>query len=71
MSKVMETVALVMPAWPFLYTSSCRLVALTWLRLVMPSRKQIASRMLLLPDLRIVFVNCLELLRSQPTHSNQ
>lgn len=30
LSKVMVTVALVMPALPCLYISSCRLVTLTW-----------------------------------------
>jgi hypothetical protein len=32
LSNTMDTVALVMPAWPCLYTSSCRLLARTWER---------------------------------------
>mmetsp|Transcript_20953 Transcript_20953/g.54507 ORF Transcript_20953/g.54507 Transcript_20953/m.54507 type:complete len:242 (-) Transcript_20953:99-824(-) len=50
LSKTIETVALVMPAWPFLYTRSIRFFARTCDRLVMPSTKQIASRMFDLPD---------------------
>jgi len=46
----MVTEALVIPAWPFLYTSSCSDLARTWVRLVIPSTKQIESRMFDFPE---------------------
>jgi len=47
---VMVTDALVTPAWPCLYTSSCKFDTRTCCSDVMPSTKQMASRMLLLPE---------------------
>lgn len=47
--NTMVTLALVTPAWPCLYTSSCRLLARTCDRLVMPSTKQMASSTFDLP----------------------
>ena len=50
LSKTMVTLALFTPAWPCLYTSSERLPARTWERLVMPKTKQIESRMFDFPE---------------------
>lgn len=50
LSNTTDTVALVMPAWPCLYTNSCRLEALTCCKFVIPKTKQIESKMLDLPD---------------------
>jgi hypothetical protein len=46
----METVALVTPAWPCLYTNSCKFDALTCCRLVIPSTKQMESKMFDFPE---------------------
>jgi len=50
LSKTMETVALVTPLWPDLYTRSVSDAARTWDRLLMPRTKQIASNTFDLPD---------------------
>ena len=49
LSNTTDTVALVIPAWPCLLTSSWRLEARTCCKLVMPNTKQMESRMLDLP----------------------